>query len=122
MFPSLTLWWFEMENTKIEKNSKKINPSDKTQANGRANELNGKVKNNSIAHNLTVRLGRFESQEKRLSDIIAKREKFIVRVQTALTKHKAKLEEIRKQHQIELDAIKALTQTVNGHDETKTVA
>ena len=68
----------------------------------------------SIAGTLSNRLKRFEEREKVLEGQIAQREKYLAKLQANLERFKTALAKTKKEHAIQLVAIKDLMQTLNG--------
>jgi hypothetical protein len=99
------------------KSKKRVKASDKAQAKKRATALNGDAKtqkDTSIAGTLTARLDRYVQREKALTDIIEKRTATIAKMQKNLDIFKAALEKTKKEHAVQLDAIKELAKAFNG--------
>jgi septal ring factor EnvC (AmiA/AmiB activator) len=68
-----------------------------------------------IASAVQQRLANLEKREKRLVAIIEKRTAYLAKLQKNLDTFKAALEKIQKQKAVELQAIKELTEIVNGN-------
>jgi hypothetical protein len=68
----------------------------------------------SILALLPARLDRYIKREKALTEIIEKREKYLVKLQGNLEIFKTALAKTEKEHAVELDAIKELTKVCNG--------